>query len=386
MKIIDRLKSIVGRFEHGINRDESVVFYPSYGFKEGEGDWKLEVRGTIFEEREILEHIPQLALPLAGVSSVDKFTDLLGRLVEDVDVQHFRVRSKAFLVDGESNEQFEIDLSGQINKIGESDSHGYFENVVTLSDDLAQTLLQQEDNPWVPFVARDNERKRCFTGKSQVLQPTGITVVSDIDDTIKDSNVPEITELIINTLFRPFEAVEGMADVYTEWHGQRASFIYLTNSPYQLYEPLTQFLQMSYPEGAYYMRRIEWKTVPLSIAKLIAADEDEGVRENPKKHNLIPILERFPERKFILVGDSTESDAEIYADLYLGQNFPDGFEAKPYSDRIAKIYIRDVNNSEKTHEAVRAVDAIKEKGEGIAMLFKEPGKIQDDARSVFQDQ
>jgi phosphatidate phosphatase APP1 len=96
--------------------------------------------------------------------------------------------------------------------------------------------------------------------------------------------------------------VEGMADIYQTWHKAGAGFIYLTNSPYQLYEPLNQFLQKSYPEGAYYLRRIDWKTVQQSIDKLIAADEDIGTKENPKKHNLIPILERFPGRKFILIG------------------------------------------------------------------------------------
>ena len=34
-------------------------------------------------------------------------------------------------------------------------------------------------------------------------------VVSDIDDTIKISNVPEPRELIINTLFRPFRPTPG---------------------------------------------------------------------------------------------------------------------------------------------------------------------------------
>ena len=388
MKIIEWLRSIEERFDRGINRDESVVFYPSYGFKDVDGAWKLEVRGTIFEEREILKHLPGLALRLAGVPSPDKLANLLEKIADDIDaVQYFKERTKAFLVDAESNEQFEINLLGQINKIGKSNSHGYFENVVMLPNDPVNALLQQESIPLVSFVAPDNDRERFFSGKSQILQPAGTTVVSDIDDTIKDSNVPEPIQLIINTLFLPFRAVEGMADVYQNWHKHGASFIYLSNSPYQLYEPLTQFLQKSYPEGAYYMRHIDWKTVRQSIDKLIAADEEMRTKENPKKHNLIPILERFPHRTFILVGDSTEKDAEIYRDLYLGQNFPDGFKAEPFADRIAKVYIRDVPNSKRRDEAKAALNEINaQQDEGIAVLFENPKVIFEDAQPIFQNQ
>ena len=85
-----------------------------------------------------------------------------------------------------------------------------------------------------------------------------------------------------------------------------------------------------------------------------------GTQENPKKYNLIPILEAFPERRFVLVGDSTESDAEIYVDLYQGKNFPSKFQppANGYADRIQKIYIRDVTNSKKRQEAKNALDRI----------------------------
>ena len=53
MKIIDWLESIEERFDRGINRDETVVFYHSYGFKDIDGQWKIEVRGIIFEPKVI---------------------------------------------------------------------------------------------------------------------------------------------------------------------------------------------------------------------------------------------------------------------------------------------------------------------------------------------
>jgi phosphatidate phosphatase APP1 len=153
-----------------------------------------------------------------------------------------------------------------------------------------------------------------------------------------------------------------MPETYKAWADGGAAFVYLTNSPYQLYGPLQRYLQgeKHYPEGAYYMRSVGKDDLRNTIVKLLAIDGDVAIEENPKKHNLIPILEAFPGRRFILVGDSTELDADIYADLYQGKRFPRGFRAPPngYADRIAKIYIRDVKSSKKRKEADDAIRRI----------------------------
>jgi phosphatidate phosphatase APP1 len=216
--------------------------------------------------------------------------------------------------------------------------------------------------------------------------------VSDIDDTIKDSNVPEPAKLIVNTLLRPFRSTPGMAATYQAWEKRNARFIYLTNSPYQLFSPLNEYLQGKggYPDGFYYMRYVDLDDLKQDIASLIAVDDKIRLQENPKKHNLIPILEAFPERDFILVGDSTEFDADIYADLFLGQNFPAKFSAPRdgYSDRIKKIYIRDVKNSKRRDQAEQALARVGNKvgNKSVAMFFDEqnPG-IQEDAASIFKN-
>jgi phosphatidate phosphatase APP1 len=96
------------------------------------------------------------------------------------------------------------------------------------------------------------------------------------------------------------------------------------------------------------------------IANVLTIDSRDTLRESPKKHNLIPILEAFPERQFVLVGDSTELDADIYVDLYEGTNWPSRFQAPAngYKDRIKKIYIRDVKNSTNRAAAVKALARI----------------------------
>lgn len=384
-----RIENFLRRLDEGIGNDESVVFYPSVGINPDDGsDCQVEVRGRISEERHLRE-LTTFALALAGVPHAKALTEFLDDLADhEESTRLFKERIKRFVLDGESNEQFDIGIVETSLKSHASDLQGFFGFlrpwfVVPAASLRAHT--QDERNRWVPYKATGT-KGRSFEGKSLLLRRHGVIVVSDIDDTIKDSNVPEPRELIINTLFRPFRHTPGMPETYKAWAENNADFLYLTNSPYQLFEPLTSYLQGEnhYPPGAYYMRLVGLKDLKQSIDKHLAIDSTVSIRENPKKHNLIPILEAFPDRKFVLVGDSTEADAEIYVDLYQGKNFPSRFQAPPngYSDRIRKIYIRDVKNSKRRDEAQNALDRIN--NFNIARFF-DPDRpdILEDSLPVF---
>jgi len=167
--------------------------------------------------------------------------------------------------------------------------------------------------------------------------------------------------------------------------------VYLTNSPYQLYEPLAQFLQdqAGFPKGAYYMRKLDWKAVKRQIRELVAADDEFSLKENPKKYNLVSLLSRFPDRKFILVGDSTEHDARIYADLYHGNDLPvvNGVRPRSYKDQIARIYIRKVQNSKKEalENAKTAIQSIEDKNVADFFVDQEvkEGRLLEETRALF---
>ncbi|KAL0088171.1 hypothetical protein F4703DRAFT_1735241 [Phycomyces blakesleeanus] len=65
------------------------------------------------------------------------------------------------------------------------------------------------------------------------------------------------------------------------------------------------------------------------------------IRGKPMQHKLdvIPrIIQDFPKRKFILIGDSGEHDPEIYQEIY--RQFP---------DQIIKVFIRDVSSELAIH-------------------------------------
>ena len=150
-------------------------------------------------------------------------------------------------------------------------------------------------------------------------------MISDIDDTIKVSEVADRKALLRNTFLKPFEAVDGMAAVYRLWNTEaKAQFHYVTASPWQLYPALSEFIRSNrFPAGTFDMKSFRWKD--RKFWNLFKSPE-------PYKRRVIePILNAFPQRRFVLVGDSGERDPEIYGAL-----------AREHPDQVVRILIRDV--------------------------------------------
>ena len=88
----------------------------------------------------------------------------------------------------------------------------------------------------------------------QMIEPEGRSIISDIDDTIKFSNVENRVELLKNTFMRDFTAIEGMPAIYQQLFKLNYRFHYVTASPWQLFEPLQQFIDADYPKGSMHFR------------------------------------------------------------------------------------------------------------------------------------
>ena len=132
------------------------------------------------------------------------------------------------------------------------------------------------------------------------------------------------------------------------------SFHYVSNSPVQLYPFLEEFLRNgSFPGGSMHLREIPFGGV--SVLKLL-----RGVEPTEHKMTTISrILREFPKREVVLIGDSTEKDPEVYAELY--SRFP---------GRVKCILIRVVegfnpekeeilNSKERFDEAFKNVDGVR---------------------------
>ena len=70
-----------------------------------------------------------------------------------------------------------------------------------------------------------------------------MSVISDIDDTVKVTHVLSRRRLWEATFYKPFAAVEGMADAYHRLAAPGVAFHYVSSSPWHLTEPLLDFLE-----------------------------------------------------------------------------------------------------------------------------------------------
>jgi phosphatidate phosphatase APP1 len=157
---------------------------------------------------------------------------------------------------------------------------------------------------------------------AQVLVPSErakFGVISDIDDTIVSSHVTNKLKMILTVALsnaRTRKPFTGVAAFYRALHAGANPLFYVSKSPWNLYAPLVEYLEV---QG-------------LPIGPLLLRDFGLRPSKNHKTEAIEDILATYPKLKFILIGDSGEEDPEIYSDIV--HRFP---------DRIRVIYIRSVN-------------------------------------------
>lgn len=79
-------------------------------------------------------------------------------------------------------------------------------------------------------------------------------------------------------------------------------------------------------------------------------------------------MREFPQKQFILVGDSGEHDADIYAEVY----------SRPgNAERIEQILIRMVPNNKRSEQEYHDIFAAKNVPRDKYQLFSAPSHIED---------
>ena len=169
--------------------------------------------------------------------------------------------------------------------------------------------------------------KLSATEEVIITEHRGVSVVSDIDDTIKHSAISSgAREIFRNTFIRELQDlhIEGVEEWYNRMADLGAKFHYVSNSPWQLYPVLVNFFAgAGLPNGSFHLKQYSGMLQGIF----------EPVAER-KKGTLEKIIQDFPERRFILVGDSGEADLELYSELVTAN-----------VGRILGIFIRDVTTT-----------------------------------------
>jgi hypothetical protein len=319
--------------------EELVTFYPTYGYQQS-GQWIIPIRLWVHEKPDLIRRNLAVAARkyLAEKAGVDNLREYEKKL--------FAQRTEGFIADSESRERvvFEFDQDPEhhryhlTNGSGESktDRNGGLEGAIQLSEAAAQRLLkaQESNNGWLRFhTVSDNHWGIGFV---RLIPPTGgLSVISDIDDTIKITGIPEGEDVVLrNTFFRDFVAAPCMAQMYRGF-GEQAVFHYVSGGPWQMYEPLANFLfseQAGFPRGSVHMKNV--RTNPFEKESYqdiwtLIANGSQQVTFEQKVSQISSLLTRFPGREFILIGDSGEKDPEVFREIR--ERFP---------SRVRQILIR----------------------------------------------
>jgi hypothetical protein len=147
-------------------------------------------------------------------------------------------------------------------------------------------------------------------------------IISDIDDTIKDSKIGETTTFkdILRGIFKGhyyrYESIGGMPELYQKLSEEGYLIIYITSTPIPLAPFLLKFLRdAKFPEGPVFMRWLGYN------------------RFGHKMRALRKVFAGIEDQKVYLIGDSGEQDLEIYRHICEDPN---------YSKNVKNIFIRHI--------------------------------------------
>jgi len=228
-----------------------------------------------------------------------------------------------------------------------ADDEGFFGGWIEPQDRVT-------DGEWHDYTVNLLSPKRTetenVTGKGEILVPPGTArfcVISDIDDTVIQSRVSNFlqaarTVMLGNARTRlPFPGVAGFYRALREGaSGNEANPIfYVSSSPWNISDVISEFMDIQkIPKGPLLLR--DWDVGIGSLASDRHFDHKGVAIRN--------IMQLYQDRSFILIGDTSQHDPEIYRQI-VGE-FP---------SRVKAIYIRDVTrSSERSASIQRLADEV----------------------------
>ncbi|MFM9965447.1 MAG: phosphatidate phosphatase App1 family protein [Planctomycetaceae bacterium] len=274
-----------------IKSDEEVIFYPTLAWFAGiphepennSNHFEIEIHGCIFEAG---KHA-------AGVKLIRELTGIDESKLSTEEATLFQQRAELFAHDHERGKAIPVRIGDQTYLLPESESNGHFHaRIRTHGHFLEKASSETWRELKVAAVLRDGD-SREFSGQVHLApaETAVVRVISDIDDTIKISQVCDKRALLMNTFCRPFQPVPGMADMYRDWENTGARFHYVSGSLWQLYPPLAEFIRdHNFPGGSFHMKL--FRATDRSAKNLF------GSQIEYKKGELTALFEKFPRDRY----------------------------------------------------------------------------------------
>lgn len=320
LRKLDRMANRLGRtvkewLGHKPNWPILIVTYKGYGYGE-----QVVLRGRVIKDRRIVKG----EVNSTWRALLNNYKRFNSREIAGATV-HIRINGEYFPV--------------------KTDEEGYF----FLHQTLARPL-SASDSQWHQAQLRLIEtprRKLDVHTTGNIIVPgkeAAFGFISDVDDTVLKTDVTSLLKLrvLYHTLLKSAHLRQSFGQAAAFFQALRCGLadrpvnpvFYVSNSPWNLYDLLEEFLQLNdLPAG------------PILLRDFGLPYQERSKDYLGHKHSsIIRILETYPHLPFVLIGDSGENDPYIYDAV-----------ARTYPDRIAAIYIRDVRSIRRARRIKRFI-------------------------------
>lgn len=299
-------------------RDEVVVIDTAARLDAAGTHWIVPLHAWVYEPE-------QSRVRMAIVEKI--IAPALGVAIPESKQAKFRERLNLLLADNQGGRRVVVSIAGKTYTLARTKGNGHAESEVRIP--RSQVDAAARDGIIDVQVLLPAGDKRVRKGSAHLIEPTGLSVISDIDDTVKITHVTDTRKMLEATFLEPFAPVPGMADLYASWRrlgssGRQAvsAIHFVSSSPWHLYRPLKTFLdETGFPDSTMSLKMMRLKD--RSILNIVKSGSET------KPPQIEALLKAYPKRKFILVGDNGEEDPETYASI-----------ARKHPERIQAVYIR----------------------------------------------
>ena len=224
-----------------------------------------------------------------------------------------------------------------------ADNEGFFREWIDLELPLPSDTHWHEVGLRLRAPVREGEPEVRATAPIRV--PAGATfgVISDLDDTVIQSRITSFLQAVRTVMLgnaRTRLPFPGVAAFYQALErggdGARTNPIfYVSSSPWNIYDIIADFMDIQrIPTGPIHLRDWDIGLSALSSHRL-KTHKEPIIRE---------ILDLYPSLPFILIGDDSQKDPEIYRAIL-----------DRYPGRILAIYIRNVRADPERSASVQAL-------------------------------
>lgn len=382
---------------HKLPTYSSITIYPSYGRYEN-GEYFTRVKGIVTSSPPVLSRKNRFLLSMAR--RIIKTNDSIDSSQFEDDIRNAITNQETVEDDVDADNDnnstassnSSINLNVNVNDTIKSRMEGIFAkcvsntplNITIGSDEPVDQLVGANlttDSFGLFQISIVTPYKPSYIAISSILNPSvlqtcpiqiidshGVSIITDIDDTIRLTGVlGDKRELFRNIFSKPYESceVKGVSPWFNELSkSYNCPIHYVSNSPWQVYNICYGFMKyLQFPITSIHLRQYS--------GNLVTSFTQPSAER--KKPSLISLFREFPTRKFILIGDTGEQDLEAYLSL-----IPE------FKSQILAIYLRIVPKSfSSLDNDVCALNEIKKiinknKSTGLSEFLKNPTGIDSD--------